>query len=205
MADSGWRIVATAPYPAIASALMAAKKKTYIPSMSDEAVEAKTGRTWQAWFSLLDKAGAKKLEHKTIAQLLSKEHGVPGWWAQNVTVEYERSRGLRARHQTTSGFSVGINKTFVTTLSALYAAAATDARRAKWFPTGTFSASSQTRNKYLNGSWKGSARLNVGFYTKADKAQIAIQVSKLKAEADVERERKAWKAALGRLQQLLEP
>ena len=23
------------------------------------------------------------------------EHGVPGWWAQGVTVEYEKARGLR--------------------------------------------------------------------------------------------------------------
>ncbi|MBB6093924.1 hypothetical protein HNQ60_002805 [Povalibacter uvarum] len=187
---------------------MATKKSTYTPSMSDDAVEAKTGKTWKAWFAALDKAGAKKLDHKAIAHLLSKEHGVPGWWAQNITVEYERSRGLRVRHQTTSGFSVGVNKTIATTLSALYAATATEARRAKWFPAGAFAASSQTKNKYLNGSWKGSARLNVGFYAKKGsgdgKAQIAIQVGKLKAEADVERERKAWKAAVERLQEQLE-
>src|SRR5918992_1511418 len=34
-------------------------------------------------------------EHAEIAAWLGAEHGVPGWWAQGVTVEYEKARGLR--------------------------------------------------------------------------------------------------------------
>ena len=36
-------------------------EKTKGPRMSDEAVKAKTGKSWKEWFALLDKAGAKKM------------------------------------------------------------------------------------------------------------------------------------------------
>lgn len=65
--------------------------------------------------------------------------------------------------------------------------------------------SSQTKDKYFRGSWNGSARLEIGFYAKeGGKAQIAVQVNKLAKRDEVERERAAWKAALRKLQKLLE-
>lgn len=176
----------------------------YVPNMSDAAVKAKTGRNWAGWFGTLDRAGAAKLKHPQIAQLLHERHGVPGWWCQMVTVEYELARGLRVRHQTATGFSVSASKTIATTLSALYSATSNAARRRQWFPQGEFELSSQTKNKYVRGSWNG-ARLEIGFHAKeGGKAQIAIQVNKLAKHADVDRERAAWRAALVKLQKLLE-
>lgn len=176
-----------------------------MPNMSDAAVKAKTGKNWAGWFGALDKAGAAKLKHAQIAELLHERHGVPGWWCQMVTVEYELARGLRIQHQTATGFSVSASKTLTTSLIALYAATASAAKRKQWFPKGEFEPSSQTKNKYFRGAWNGNARLEIGFYAKeGGKAQIAIQVNKLAKRADVDRERAAWKAALGKLQKLLE-
>lgn len=184
---------------------MAAKTKGYVPSMSDAAVRARTGRNWSGWFGALDKAGAAGLGHKEIAVLLHEKYGLPGWWCQNVTVEYERARGLRARYQKKDGYSVGISKTIATKLPALYRATSAAAARRKWFPKGAFELSSQTADKYFRGSWNGDARIEMGFYAKgADKAQIAVQVNKLGSPAEVERERLAWKTALSKLQSLLE-
>jgi hypothetical protein len=179
---------------------MAAKLKAYVPSMSDAAVRAKTGKDWAGWFGALDKAGAAKLDHRTIAAILSEKHGIPGWWCQMVTVEYERARGLRVRHETASGFSVAISKTIATTLPDLYEATASAARRKKWFPAGAFELSSQTKDKYVRGSWNENARLEIGFYAKgAGKAQIAVQLNKLARKAEVEVQRSAWKRALDKL------
>jgi hypothetical protein len=183
-----------------------AKSKTAQPSMSDAAVKAKTGRDWAGWFAVLDRAGAASLEHKAIVALLSDTHGVPAWWRQMVAVEYERARGLRALHQTASGYSVAVSRTLATSLPKLYAAAASDATRAKWFPKGKFEGSSQTRDKYFRGAWGKGARLEINFYSKGpDKAQLAVQISKLAGKADVETQRGIWKSALGKLQELLEP
>ena len=184
---------------------MPATTASYVPSMTDEAVKARTGRDWSAWFGALDAAGAAKLKHGDIAKWLASEHAVPSWWSQMVTVEYERARGLRERHETARGFSVAASKTIATSVAKLYAATSQPALRRKWFPKGAFTASSQTRNKYFRGAWQKSARLEMGFYAKgAGKAQIAVQINKLAKKSAVETERSAWKAALLKLQALLE-
>ena len=184
---------------------MTAMRRPYVPSMSDTAVKAKTEKNWAGWFGALDTAGAARLDHQAIARVLSEKHGLSGWWCQMVTVEYERARGLRVRHETASGFSVASSKTIATTLSHLYAATANPAKRKKWFPKGALGLSSQTKNKYFRGSWNKASRLEIGFYAKGNnKAQIAVQVTKLAKSVDVERERKTWKAALLRLQEMLE-
>ncbi len=108
----------------------------YVPGMSDTAVKAKTGKDWAGWFGALDRAGAAKLRHPQIAQLLHEKHGMPGWWCQMVTVEYELARGLRVRHQTATGFSASVSKTIATSVSALYTATANAAKRKQWFPRG---------------------------------------------------------------------
>ena len=175
------------------------------PSMSDAAVKAKTSKDWDAWFATLDREGAKQLDHKAIVRLLVEKYAVPSWWRQMVAVEYERARGLRVRHETAGRFSVAISKTVATGISTLYTAAADAALRKKWFPPGEFKASSVTKDKYLRGSWKGTARLDIGFIARGDsKSQIAVQISNLLASADVESERAAWKTALARLQGSIE-
>jgi hypothetical protein len=91
-----------------------AKSATSSPRPSDAAVEAKIGKPWQEWFSVLDAAGAacstefrrfpqsgtplqlaagaRQMDHQSIAAHLYKHLGVPGWWAQMVTVGYEQAR-----------------------------------------------------------------------------------------------------------------
>jgi hypothetical protein len=136
--------------------------------------------------------------------MLSKEHGVPGWWCQMVTVEYERARGLRAPHQPATGFSVGVSKAIAVSLSDLYAATAHATKRKKWFPRGVLESSSKTTDKYFRGSWNGHARLEFYFYAKdSGRTQVAVQVSRLAEKTDVERERSAWKAALEKLAELV--
>lgn len=190
--------------PAGQEAAMAGTKRDHTPSMSDDAVKAKTGMDWYGWFKLLDKAEAAKLPHKDIANLLYNKHKVPGWWCQMVAVEYERARGLRDKHEQAEGFSVSASKTIDVPLSKLFAAVANDATRKKWFPWGAFKPSSQTKDKYFRGAWKDGARLEINFYAKgASKSQIAVQVNKMAKKSDVEKERAAWKKALEKLEGLI--
>ena len=41
-----------------------------VPRLSDAAVQAKTGKTWQEWFAVLDAAGARAMDHQSIAAYL---------------------------------------------------------------------------------------------------------------------------------------
>ena len=57
--------------------------------ISNEAVKKSTGKTLKEWFSILNKAGAKKMEHKQVAKLLHEKYKLSGWWSQMVTVQLE--------------------------------------------------------------------------------------------------------------------
>jgi len=60
-------------------------------------------------------------------------------------------------------------------------------------------------DKYFRGRWRHGARLEIGFYARGTrKSQIAVQVSRLAKKSEVETVRATWKAALTRLEGLLE-
>ena len=44
---------------------------------SDEAVKAKSGKTWAQWFKILDKAGAKKWAHREISPSCTRTRKCP--------------------------------------------------------------------------------------------------------------------------------
>ena len=79
---------------------MAVPKKAVVKSagISSEAVEKATGRSWPQWIASLNAAGAKSMEHKAIAEMVSEKFGVGPWWCQMVTVGYEQAVKGRARH-----------------------------------------------------------------------------------------------------------
>ena len=60
--------------------------------MTDAGITAKTGHGWEYWFAALDKAGAAKLDHKGITQLLDRKFKPGPWWGQMIAVSYERAR-----------------------------------------------------------------------------------------------------------------
>ena len=184
---------------------MAAKAQAgWKPSISDEAVKAKTGRGWMGWFVILNKMGATSMPHKDVARALYENHGAPGWWCQMIAVEYERARGGRNKHERPDGYSVSVTKVMPVGLSALFALAADPKTRKRWFPPGAFEETSRTKDKYWRGKWKKGARFEAGFYAKgAGKSQIALQLNKLADSQAVEAERAAWKKALTKLEGLL--
>jgi len=85
--------------------------------MDDTPVKKATGRELHEWYAILDGHEARDLPHRDIAQLLSSEYGVPGWWSQNVTVEYEKHIGRRETGQTQSGdYEATATRTFPGTM-----------------------------------------------------------------------------------------
>jgi hypothetical protein len=81
----------------------------------------------------------------------------------------------------------------------------TTASHVRWFPTGELKISSRTKDKYVRGSWKSRNRIDFGFVAKGPKkAQIAVQIDRLRDARAVEHERAVWKKALAKLSHLLE-
>jgi len=120
------------------------------PGMSDAALRRGTGRGWNEWLTLLDAWGGASKTHPEIATYLNEVHGVDGWWAQGVTVGYERARGMRAVGQLPDGYGTSASKTVAVPVARLYEAFVDPALRARWLPDAPFAISTTTLNKAVN-------------------------------------------------------
>jgi len=185
---------------------MAAKKaNSTTPRMSDDAVKAKTGKTWKQWFTILDKAGAKKMNHPEIVKCLSESHDVGPWWRQMVTVTYEQARGLRKQHQRPDGFQISVSRTIPVPIAGLYKAFATEKARNSWLTEDGLEVSTAKANKSIRGAWNEvKTSLEISFIPKGeDKSQVVVTHSKLpnaKASATM---KAFWSKALDRLRDTL--
>lgn len=179
---------------------MTSKSITPKTGMRDDAVRKATGKTWQQWFAILDRAGARKLDHRGIVAIASK-HCDSGWWRQMVTVEYERSRGLREKYETTAGFQISRSKTFAVPVARAYAACADAKRRSTWLPRAKLDVTKATPSKSIRARWTaGDTRVELMFLDKGPrKSQIAVQHNKLPDAQAAERMKRYWSDELDRL------
>lgn len=170
--------------------------------MSDTAVSKKTGRTWKEWVTVLDRDGAAALSHKEIARHIQEAHEIPGWWAQTVTVGYERIRGLREKGQDCDGeFMVNKSKTFPVPISELWTAFG---RRKLWLDEPKLRVTKSTPNKSVRIKWSDGTRVEAYFWEKgAAKSQVQLQHRKLPSPAEAARLRSFWTERLGALGSLL--
>ncbi|GGH45407.1 DUF4287 domain-containing protein [Microbacterium album] len=82
------------------------------PEIGDARIREKTGHDWAEWVALIDAGPGRDAGHSAIAAWVEQEHGVDAWWAQGVTVGYERITGLRLPGQMKDGtFTVSRTRT----------------------------------------------------------------------------------------------
>jgi hypothetical protein len=196
----------TGPKTRQAKASLAAKGLRYA-GVGSEAVLRATGRAWDEWLKVLDRAGAKAMPHKEIALMLSRKFAVPDWWSQMVTVGYEQARGLRAVNQRAGGFAANASRTVDISVDRLFDAWSDPQVRARWLPDAPLEVRRSTGGKSLRMTWTtGDSNVEVGFYSKgADKSQVQVEHNQLKSAAAVARQKAFWGDALARLKALLEP
>jgi hypothetical protein len=173
---------------------------------TDANVRQNTGKGWREWFRILDAWGAKQRKHTDTARYLMEEHGVPGWWAQSITVGYERSRGMRAKYQTTAGFfQVSVSKTFPVGVGKLFKVFAEAPQRNKWLERGTLKVRTTLKNRSVRFDFRdGTSRVVVSFDPKGrSKTTVAVQHERLPDARAVEEMRGMWKDHLERLAKVL--
>ena len=80
-----------------------------------------TGKTPEQWFAIIEKSGKSERPHSEIACYLYEEQNISYWWAQQITVDYEKFIGRRMTGQTEDGrFQIGVNKTVSASKDALW-------------------------------------------------------------------------------------
>ena len=175
------------------------------PKISDEAVKAKTGKNWQGWFAILDKAKAQKMNHTGIATYLYEKQKLDGWWAQMVAVTYEQTRGLRQKYQRPGGYEISVSKIIPVSLPTLYKSFNDERIRSGWLKEEGIAIRKATPNKSMRVTWiDNKTNLEVNFYDKGDsKAQIVVQHTKLANMSEAEKMKKYWKEKLEKLNGVL--
>ncbi len=185
-----------------------AKRKTTskMAGIGDDAVRAATGKNWEQWFSLLDKAGANSMTHKEIVAVVHNNYGVGPWWQQMVTVGYEQARGLRQKHEKPEGFQISRSKTVAVPIAVLYRAWSDRKMRARWLDDGPLIVRKAARNKSIRITWcDKKTSVEIKFYAKGNaKAQVTVQHSKLPDARRGELMKKYWGKTLVRLKKSLE-
>ena len=82
------------------------------PEHSDTKVREATGAGWDEWVQRIDAGPGREASHTQIAAWLHETTDMGGWWAQGVTLGYERITGRRLPGQMPDGtFSVSRSRT----------------------------------------------------------------------------------------------
>lgn len=185
----------------------AAVTKPYaeLAGMSDQAVRAKTGKTWRQWCRALDAIGAVDLPHREIAAHLRTTHELPPWWAQTVTVGYERIRGLRDVGQRRGGaYEINKSKTMPVPVSALYRAFSVARTRSRWLPDVAVTVQKAAPGKSWRITWPDGTRVEAAFSAKGQaKSQVVVQHTGLPTRKDAESMKTFWAGRLEALSRLL--
>jgi len=171
------------------------------PESSDEVIRQATGRGWDEWCDLVDAWPGHIEGHAAVATWLREEHGVPGWWAQNVTVGWERITGRRARHQRADGtFSANKTRTIRADAEALRALLLDDEARDDLFPGLDVELRSKPQAKSLRlGVGPGVAIVHLEALDDG-RTRLSIAHEKLPAAGDVAEWKAYWSDWLAALE-----
>jgi len=178
-----------------------------LAGMSDDAVRKASGLDWPAWTRLLDRADAASMSHRDIATWVGEHSDASGWWAQMITVAYERFRGLRDYGQRRGGgYDVNKSKTIPVPLGDLYRAFDDVGLRERWLPGVDLTIRTATANKSMRIRMADDSPLDVYFSAKGDhKSVVNLQHRQLPDRAAADETRTFWTERLATLAELLVP
>lgn len=182
--------------------------------LSDARITEKTGRPLAYWFDVLDRFGAVEKGHTKAARHLHADHHVPGWYAQGITVTYERARGVRAVNQRVDGtYEMSASKVIDAVTADIVNTISSKRRRGSWLidvdpdlakALTTALDSKSARGFRIRADGLGTFRYKWGtttvqWYvtpTATGKKSVVVANGKLAGPEMLEERRKLWRTAL---------
>jgi len=163
------------------------------PETSDDTLRAATGRGWDEWCDIVDAWPGRDRGHTAIATYVHDEHGVEGWWAQTVTVGYERITGLRLPYQQPDGtFTAGKSRTVTTDAASLREMLLDEADRGDLFPGLETELRSRPASKVIRiAIGPGTAQIAIDAQANG-KAKVSIAHERLPSVEDLDEWRNYW-------------
>lgn len=175
-------------------------------TISEQAVKNATGKSWAEWFEVLAKCKADQMPHKEIARKLQDVHGVDGWWAQSITVQYEKAIGRRVDGQVAKGnFQTSSSKTLdgdIDTVLDLWQKVVGKATEFNGVALSGKSKVSKSDNwRYWKVDLQDGTKISVVIGSKADnKSTLAVNHEKIPNSESAEKWKTFWKEYLKQLQ-----
>jgi hypothetical protein len=206
------RVAARSSRPAAPAS--AARVMTTKGGLSDAKAIEKTGHGLDHWFAVLDRFDGVGKGHTAAARFLSDTHGIDGWYAQGITVAFERARGVRAVNQRRDGdYEVSISKVVAASTPDIVNAFALTRARKGWMAgvddglmTAMSSALSGKAPKTFTVKPNGQAHVRfkwddtsvlVQLWPRPNgKVSVTVTNGKLANAAMVEERRAKWRTAL---------
>jgi hypothetical protein len=172
---------------------------------SDAAYRKRTGKTWAQWRRLLRAMGAADLSHAEIAAKLAREHGVAGWWAQAITVAFEREIGRREIGQVAGGYAASASKTLAGSRDKALAAWQELVGRRRAFNRVGFAKAPEVRRtpkwRYWRVTLADGSRVAVTIGAKAGgKSVLGLSHERLPSAASARRWKVFWRSLLQELE-----
>jgi uncharacterized protein YdhG (YjbR/CyaY superfamily) len=174
-------------------------------SLTDKAVETATGKGWNEWFTILGQKTDDSFSHKDIAKLLMDQYQVDGWWAQSITVEYERHLGKRQVGQVKDGtFQTAVSKTLPGDLDQVFSLWLNAVRDVKEFnsilPAGEPSISKTEKWRYWRVDLADGSKVTITVGKKSEeKSILTFSNEKLNNQDAIEQWKEFWKDYIKKL------
>lgn len=164
------------------------------PQHSDTLVKENTGRGWEEWCDLIDAWPGHAAGHTAVASWLQDEHGIDGWWAQAVTVGWERISGHRLPGQMADGtFTGSASATITVDPEALRDLLLDDSARMDLFPGMTSTLRSRPTSKNVRlGLPEGVAMIWTDAKTDG-RVTVGVQHAKLASPEAVQHWKDFWR------------
>lgn len=172
---------------------------TSAPEMSDEKIQAGTGRGWDEWVALVADGPGRDASHSEIATWAGEQHGLAGWWAHGVAVGVRRLTGQRVPGQMADGsFAVSKSATLPTDAFVLRAALLDEGTRDALLPGLDVTLQSKPASKSVrlaladdDGSPLGSILVTLA-PAGDGRCRVTVSHEKLTSTADGERWKTFW-------------
>lgn len=161
------------------------------PHLADQRVREATGRGWEEWRATLDAWPGRNHGHPAIVAHLMAAHGLDGWWAQTVTLGYERIRGLRLPNQMPDGtFTANKTRTVDVDAEMLRSMLLESGSRADLFPGQDTELRSRPESKTIRIAIGPGVALIAIDPLDSGRVRISVSHERLPVAAEVEE----WKA-----------
>ncbi|MEK6285273.1 MAG: SRPBCC domain-containing protein [Acidobacteriota bacterium] len=190
-------------------------------------VKAATGKSWEEWFSALDKRGGIAQGRRDIGTFLYAECKLDPWWCATINVQYEAARGVAEKDGRPKGYMICVTKTIAAAVDKAYEAWATSEGLNQWFSkknkaevadggrysnddgeTGLFKR--VRKNKGLRFTWENPSHtsptiVDVVFQDKG-KGETGVMIThdRIQKREEADGLREGWGQALDRLKTWLE-